>query len=311
MKSVQTPRGDSVRSLATVFALAAVTASAPAFAQSEPNAHIVALKLVNAERNVFIAGGTLNGVVEGTDPLREIPTTIVDLSVFGRSLNIVAETLPKKVGAVRFEVKGKRRFTRVETQPPYALFGHTNGKYNTWSPSPGEIFTIRVGACTTATCDRAESVALLYRIKVVACGYGSPNLPHQQGALPAATASPAISVSSFSLISVDAERAIAGMDPIRPGATINLMRTGQRLNVRANICSPAVKSVRFGLNGNRSFNVENVRPWMMAGDKNGVFFEWKPTPGTYTIDATPQLDVVGCGTVGQTSTRTIIGVRGP
>ena len=98
-------------------------------------------------------------------------------------------------------------------------------------------------------------------------------------------------VVSFTLINADTEQPIAGHDPIKEGAVLNLSKLPTRnLNVRANVTPRKVGSVRFSLDGVESPKVENGTTgpvYSLAGDMNGKYNAWVPAPGAHTVTATP------------------------
>lgn len=112
------------------------------------------------------------------------------------------------------------------------------------------------------------------------------------------------SVSSFTLINADTNQPIAGYDPIPNTATINLTALNTpRINVRANV-SGNTQSVRFGLNGNSNYRVENIAPFaLQSDDGNGNYLPWSPAAGIYDVTAVAFLLV---NAQGQSSTTTAV-----
>ena len=76
------------------------------------------------------------------------------------------------------------------------------------------------------------------------------------------------------------------------------------INIRANVSTDAVESVRFTLNG-RVFRTENVAPYALGGDNNGNYL---PTPalrpGQYVLTATPYSQDRAQGDAGKSLTVT-------
>jgi hypothetical protein len=106
-------------------------------------------------------------------------------------------------------------------------------------------------------------------------------------------------VVSLTLIDADRDRPIAGFDPLPAGAVVNLAALPTRnLNIRANTSPSTVGSVKFGLDGNASYRVENGAPYALAGDDGGDYRPWTPTPGTHTVTATPYTKSGAGGTAG-------------
>jgi hypothetical protein len=115
-------------------------------------------------------------------------------------------------------------------------------------------------------------------------------------------------VTSFTLINADTDQPISGFEQMTAGdVTVGLSQLPTRnLNVRANI-SGAVASVRFGLNGNASFRIENSAPFALAGDDGGGDYQsWTPGTGPYTVSATPFSSSNASGTAGTGLSLTLI-----
>ncbi len=109
-------------------------------------------------------------------------------------------------------------------------------------------------------------------------------------------------VVSFTLIDADTGRPVPGFDPIPEGAVIRLSRLpARRLNIRANLVPSKVGSVRFGLDGTPNSRIENGLSgpiYSLAGDMNGIYNVWKPSPGLHTVTATPYAELNGRGEAG-------------
>ncbi|MFD1145291.1 cadherin repeat domain-containing protein, partial [Larkinella insperata] len=79
-----------------------------------------------------------------------------------KNLNIRANTNPVTVGSVRMVLSGRQSRTQTETGAPYALFGDSNGNYNTWVPALGSYSlttTPYTGAGATGTAGTPLTVA--------------------------------------------------------------------------------------------------------------------------------------------------------
>ncbi len=110
--------------------------------------------------------------------------------------------------------------------------------------------------------------------------------PHQAAAAPPRQSVP--TVVSFTLINADTNQPVPGFNPIANNATINPAALGiPRINIRANVGGP-VQSVRFGLNTNSNFLVENIEPYaLFSNDSFGNYLPWSPAAGVYDVSATP------------------------
>jgi hypothetical protein len=70
------------------------------------------------------------------------------------------------------------------------------------------------------------------------------------------------------------------------GMTINLAKLAHReINVRADVAG-GVGSVKFGLDANARYAVENGAPFAMASNNGSDYHAWTPSVGTHTIKAT-------------------------
>jgi hypothetical protein len=101
-------------------------------------------------------------------------------------------------------------------------------------------------------------------------------------------------ISRLVLVNTDTGQDIATLGA---DTTVNLGSTpASHVAVRADSIG-STKSVRFGLDGNSNYRVENYAPWAMSGDVNGVLTPSKLSAGKHTITATafPQLNAGGTG----------------
>lgn len=108
-------------------------------------------------------------------------------------------------------------------------------------------------------------------------------------------------VTSFTLIDADADRPIAGFDPLQNGTILNLGGLPTRnLSVRANTDPPTVGSVRFEYDGDTDYRVENAAPYCIAGDgPGGDYLPWTPAVGTHSLVAVPYTGANAGGTAGE------------
>jgi hypothetical protein len=118
-------------------------------------------------------------------------------------------------------------------------------------------------------------------------------------------------VLGFTLVNATTDAAIS--DPLASLATIDLFVTGPALNIRANTDPAAVGSVRFALDGNPAFHVENVAPYALAGHAGGDYLAWTPGLGAHTLTATPFSGPDATGTAGDpvTITFTVVDTTPP
>ncbi|UYZ62501.1 right-handed parallel beta-helix repeat-containing protein [Hymenobacter weizhouensis] len=113
-------------------------------------------------------------------------------------------------------------------------------------------------------------------------------------------------VTSITLINADTDQPIAAFNPLGDGATLNLAKLPtRRLSIRANTTPADIGSVRFGLDGNANFRVENSVPYALAGDNPGPDYgAWTPSLGPHTLTVTPYSQAGASGTAGPARTFT-------
>jgi PKD repeat protein len=105
-----------------------------------------------------------------------------------------------------------------------------------------------------------------------------------------------VTVASFALIDSNTDQPISGLESLQANATLNLLNLPANISLRANVVDE-VASVAFDING-QPIRVENVAPYALAGDINGDYQPWNPTPGTYTVAATPFSEFNASGSPG-------------
>ena len=105
----------------------------------------------------------------------------------------------------------------------------------------------------------------------------------------------ATEVTGLVLINAQTDRDIG---PLVEGMVVDLDQVIWALNVRADTRGK-VGSVRFGLDKNPSKIVESVAPFALAGDGNGNYNNWTPSPGKHTVTATPYPEKNAGGTPGK------------
>jgi hypothetical protein len=106
-------------------------------------------------------------------------------------------------------------------------------------------------------------------------------------------------VTHFVLIDAETDQPIAEFDPLKDGAIINLRKLPTReLNIRAVTKPEVTGSVRFRLDGNDSYRIENTAPYALGGDNLGDYSPWTPAVGKHTVTATPYTEQGAVGEAG-------------
>ncbi len=106
-------------------------------------------------------------------------------------------------------------------------------------------------------------------------------------ALGASRAEPAtIKVTTLTLINADTGTALA--DPFTGGPLDLAALPTRNLSIRANTSPSAVGSVKFGLDQNATYRIENNAPYSLSGNTaTDGYHPWTPGVGTHTVTATP------------------------
>jgi hypothetical protein len=233
-----------------------LSATAPS---NTSGANVGSLTLINADTDQ---------PVPGFDPLQE--GAIIDLAKLStRRLNIRANTSPAIVGSVRFGLDSNARYS-IENSAPYALGGDTAGNYVAWTPSLGSHAVV-------ATPYSGSNAG----------GTSGASLSRKFSVIDSSTTTTIFAVTSMTLVDAATGRPIPGFDPLPEGAALDPRTLPASVALRANTSPAQVGSVRFGYNGNLSYRTENAAPYALHGDTNGMYYPWKPQPGTYEVIATP------------------------
>ncbi|GAB3853117.1 hypothetical protein GCM10028822_21550 [Hymenobacter terrigena] len=108
---------------------------------------------------------------------------------------------------------------------------------------------------------------------------------------------PDCSTPSFTLVNADATTDV-DIQPLTNGAILDLATLPTRnLNIRANADPATTGSVVFALTGPQNQNqTENVAPYALFSDVNGVYNPWTPPVGNYQLTATGYSGANGTGT---------------
>jgi hypothetical protein len=111
-----------------------------------------------------------------------------------------------------------------------------------------------------------------------------------------------LSVVGFTLVDADSDSVVG---PLTDGDVVRLDSLPFSLNLRADTSPGIVGSVRFDLDGDIGFSIDNGSPYTLAGDDNDAdYFRWDLQPGTHSVTATPFPESGGNGQAGTPMTIT-------
>jgi hypothetical protein len=104
-------------------------------------------------------------------------------------------------------------------------------------------------------------------------------------------------ITSFEIISSDTNKS---MGFLKDGQTINIATLPSRnFSIRANTYPSTVGSVRFQLDLNTHFSIENQFPYTLTGDSSKLYpIAWNPSSKEYYLEATPYTKPKGSGSKG-------------
>lgn len=261
-----------------ILMIAAAIAVGAAPSISEAQSSVTSFVLVNADTEQAIRTITGGAVID----LAQLPS---------KNINIRANTNPATVGSVRFELNGNTRY-RIENARPYALASDDAGDYYRWGYSLGS-YTLRAVPYSKQNAMGTAGTARTVKFTITDSSSTNPT--------PAPTQQPAAnSVQSFSLINADNDTEIG---TIANGDVLDLSQLPTRnINIRAHTYPAAVGSVRFELNSNANYRVENVAPYALESDSGGDYESWNPAAGIYTVKAVPYTNSDASGTMGTAKT---------
>ena len=199
---------------------------------------------------------------------------IIDLSNYPDGFGIVANTEPEVVGSVQFFLDGV--FTKNENIAPYSLAGDANGIIHPINIAPGN-YELRATSFAEPRGNGVEGTSLAINFTVI------------RGAQ---------RIRELAIIDV-ANNQVA--EVLTNGALIDLANYPDGFGIVANTNPGVVGSVQFFLDGVFIKN-ENIAPYSLAGDVNGVINSVSLTPGAYELSATPFANRQGGGAEGTSLT---------
>ncbi|MEJ8801744.1 T9SS type A sorting domain-containing protein [Pontibacter sp. H249] len=203
-----------------------------------------------------------------------------DTITAGTPYNIRINTEGRVRSVVIVSTSEKGRQIRFDNTSPYTVGGDRKGNYANWLPKTGS-YTI------TAT---------PYRY-IIPIGKRGQQLSIQLTVLPEA-----IPETKFILVDATTDEDIMELSD---GAILNLdSLPSKQLNIRADVGWQLAESVKFGLNENENFRIEDEFPYALHGDTDGDYNAWTPDTGTYTLTATAYAADNAIGAAGPSRTIT-------
>ena len=113
----------------------------------------------------------------------------------------------------------------------------------------------------------------------------------------------ALRVSGFTIIDAETDKPLDGLSNIQGKAAVSLRNLStEKIDVVANVQGGGAGCVRFSLNGEANYRIENVAPFALEGDTNGDFNGRILRPGNYKITATPYTQANARGGKGRGAT---------
>ncbi len=106
------------------------------------------------------------------------------------------------------------------------------------------------------------------------------------------------SITDFTLIDADTDQPVPGFESLENGVVLDLAFLPTNFTIRANTDPTVVGSVRFDLDGESAFKVENHLPYCLMGDASGDYAPWNPTIGSHNLTATPFTEASLAGAAG-------------
>lgn len=195
---------------------------------------------------------------------------VIDLSQDGFGLNIRADVAG--AGSVAFVLDGK--LYSSENMAPYAIGWDDAGKYRKWTPTVGSH---RLKVTPYSGANRSGTIGTSVEVDfIVTNSLGLP--PVVVDPIPVSS----VAVTNLTLVNSENQ---TDLRALLNGDTITYSIDGSALNIRADV-SGSAGSVAFWLDGKR-IAIENVVPYALAGDLNGLYRTWVPLAGTHTLDVIP------------------------
>lgn len=179
-----------------------------------------------------------------------------------------------RVESVAFILSGPRSFRNVENVAPYSLFGNEGNDFLGNELDPGE-YHLQARPYARDNAKGVAGVAQHIRFSVIQM----------------------LEISECLLINTEADTILR---PLMNLDTIDLARDGSSLSILALTNPEEVGSVRFSLNADSSFNLENKAPYALGKNLGGDFFPTDFGLGEQVLRVTPFSRANGRGDQGLT-----------
>ena len=199
---------------------------------------------------------------------------IIDASNFPDGFGILANTNPQNVGSVQFFLNDI--LIRTENIAPYSYAADVSGVINPVDLTPG-VYELRAVPFSESRGNGDEGNSLTINFEVIG---GSQ------------------AVRELVLVDISNNQAVGS---IQEGDVINISNFPDGFGIVANTNPAKVGSVQFFLDGIFTQN-ENIAPYSLAADENGVINPVNLAPGNYELRATPFSESRGNGDEGNSLT---------
>jgi hypothetical protein len=230
-----------------------------------------------------LTGLTLLNAVNDTayGPAENYPT--INLSELGTTGVTFKAEVTGSVGSIRWGYDGNANF-KVEGSAPYSINGDDNKNFRPFAMTAGThtiTATAYSGAGATGTV-----LGTITRTFTVVAGTGTPPLPPVP---PTGNR-----ITGLTLYNANNDTAFGAAENY-PQISLATLGTSA-ITFKAEIAG-TVASIRWGLDGNANYRVENSAPFSVNGDDNGNFRPFTIAKGVHTLTATAYASKDGKGTV--------------
>ena len=199
---------------------------------------------------------------------------VIDAANFPNGFGILANTNPENVGSVQFFLNDV--LIRTENLAPYSLAADVNGIINPIDLAPGN-YELRAVPFSESRGNGTQGSSLNISFEVI----GGTQ-----------------SVQEFLLVDVSNNQTVGA---VQEGDVIDISNFPEGFGIVANTNPARVGSVQFFVNGIFAKN-ENIAPYSLGADVNGIINAVDFAPGNYELRATPFSESRGNGDEGNSLT---------